>query len=174
MTPDRWRVDAAQEISAPPEVIWQWVSAPSRWPEWTPWNRERHADFTHEHFGGTDGYGSGYRWSSAKTSGELRVVDSEPFWRVQLAGELEERFDVTGTIELVPLEDGVVRVVWSEEGALGWDPALRLMRPMLEKHMRADFAFGLATLKGLSEAHAAEHPPAPEPHSDAPTGTLLK
>ncbi len=173
MTPDRWRVEWSTEIQAPSEVIWGWVSAPSRWPEWTPWNAQRDPGFTHEHFGGTDGYGSGYRWSSPRTSGELRIIDSEPMWRLRLAGELEDRFPVTGTIELVPLDDGRVRVLWSEEGELGWDPLMRLFRPMLEKHLRLDFEAGLDTLRELAEAEARRSPPPQDPHADAPIGTLL-
>lgn len=173
MTPDRWRVEWSIEVQAPPELIWQWVSAPSRWPEWTPWNRDNDPGFAYEHFGGTDGYGSGYRWSSPGTSGELRIIDSEPMWRLRLAGELEDRFPVTGTIELVPLDDGRVRVVWSEEGELGWDPLLRLFRPMLEKHLRLDFAAGLNRLKELAEAEVKRDPPTPDPHFRIPTVRLL-
>jgi len=170
MSPDTWYVEREVEIDAPAELIWEWVSAPSRYPEWTAWNGEDDPSFRAEHFGGEGGYGSGYRWTSNDSVGELRVADSEPFWRVTLSGTLENRFDVDGFIELTPLDGGLVEVRWSEKGELGWDPLMRLFRPMLEKHMLADFDEGLGRLKSLAEFEASKR--APELHSDAPVGTL--
>ena len=144
MTPDRWRAESTREIEAPPEVIWIWASEPGRWSEWM-----------------------------TSPSGELRVVDSEPLRRVHLAGELEGRFPVTGTVELAPLEHGLVRVVWREEGKLGWDPLLRLLRPMVEKEMRLELAAGLDKLKELAEAEARDNPPTPDPHFQVPIVRLL-
>jgi hypothetical protein len=170
MSPDTWYVERDIEVAAPAEVIWEWVASPSKYPEWTAWNGEQDPTFRYEAFGGEGGYASGYRWTSEESVGELRVSDSEPHWRVTLTGTLEKRFPVKGTIELTPLEGGLVEVRWAEQGELGWDPLLRLFRPMLEKHMRLDFDEGLGRLKVLAEAAAAARPP--EPHADAPVGTL--
>ena len=171
MTPDTWYVERETQIAATPELIWSWVAAPSKYTEWTAWNGEDDPSFSSEHFGGTDGSMSGYRWTSRDSVGELLVADSEPFWRVTLKGTAERRFPVTGFIELTPLEDGMVEVRWAEQGELGWDPLMRLFRPLIEKHIKTDFDEGLTRLKGLAEAaHRAQA--TPEPHPNAPVGTL--
>ncbi len=145
MTPDRWRVEWSADVEAPPEVIWSWLSAESRWPEWM-----------------------------SSPSDELHVVDNEPLQRVRLAGELDGRFSVTAAIDLAPLDDGRVRVLWREEGTLGWDPLLRLLRPMLEKERRQKLTAGLGTLQELAEAEAKRRPPTPDPHFRLPTVRLLQ
>lgn|GEM_PF-542158 len=173
MTPDTWYVESEIEVDAPAELIWEWVASPSKYPEWTAWNGVGDPSFQAEHFGGTGGYGAGYRWSSSSSAGELQVTDSEPHWRVTLTGRLEDKYPVQGTIELTPMESGLIEVRWSEQGELGWDPVMRLFAPLIEKHMRLDFEAGLHTLKRLAEAEAVTRPPpAPDPHEDAPVGTL--
>ncbi|MCO4771395.1 MAG: SRPBCC family protein [Deltaproteobacteria bacterium] len=171
MTPDTWYVEREVVVDAPAELIWEWVASPSRYPEWTAWNGEDDPSFSSEHFGGTGGYLSGYRWTSSESVGELLVTDSEPHWRVTLEGTLEKRFPVKGFIELNSLDEGGVEVRWSEAGELGWDPLMRLFRPLIEKHMKADFDQGLGRLKSLAEAEAAKRRDA-QPHSDAPVGTF--
>lgn len=166
MTPDTWYVERFIDIEAPPELIWEYVATPGRWVEWTAWNPEADADYKVETFGGTQGFASGYRWTSARSVGELRIIDSDPPQRIELEGLLEKRFPVQGSIELSEGPSGT-HVLWIEQGELGWDPLMRLFRPLIERHTGWDFDTGLETLKELAEAEARER----VPHPDAPTGT---
>lgn len=139
MTPDRWHVDVSVDIDAPPEVVWSWLADAERCAAWLPWNRPGGSDFS-----------------------DLQVAVTESGERVLLSGTLAERFPASGFL-FIGVEDGRVRVVWAIGGELGWDPALRLFRPLIEDEIRAELALGLAALKEKAES---------DPHKHAPVGTM--
>mgnify|MGYP000229642567 FL=1 len=143
MTPDRWHVDVSVDIDASPEVVWSWVAQEERCAAWMPWNRPGQSEFT-----------------------GLTLDVQEPGAKVVMTGTLAERFHSVGFLA-TGLEGDRVRVVWALGGELGWDPALRLFRPIIEDEIRDELALGLEELKQKAESSGKN-----DPHGDAPVGTL--
>lgn len=54
--------ESALEISATPDELLELLAAPARWPEWSAWSRDRHADVERVYSGPQRGVGSTLEW----------------------------------------------------------------------------------------------------------------
>jgi len=167
MTPDTWVVDEARVMDASPDIVWPFVSDAATFSEWTVWTPEHREGLDSEDFETTGGL-RGYRWSSARSMGEITTRAVESGRVVALAGSAEGRFPIDGSIVVEEQEDGGVVVRWTHEGELGWDPLMRLLRPVVQGRMAEDVSASLGRLGELAE----EAQRAATPHPDAPIGTL--
>jgi hypothetical protein len=153
--PSHYRVTRSIIIQATPEAMFANINTLRRWPEWTAWTVARYPDMKAEFSGPEAGVGATYAWTGKTSgSGTLKLTRSEPPKRVEYDLDFEHgKFISKGTILLEP-SDGAVRVTWSNEGELGWNPVFRYFGLFMDKAMGGDLEQGLRNLKQKSEAKA--------------------
>lgn len=167
MTPDTWMVDEARVVEADPAIVWPLVADARRFGEWTVWTPEHGEDLESASFEDPAGL-RGHRWASPRSMGEITVRPVDEPRVVSVTGSVERRFPIDGSIVVDPQEDGGVVVRWAHEGELGWDPLMRLLRPVVQGRMAEDVRASLTGLAEVAEAAQRES----VPHPDAPIGTL--
>ena len=119
------------------------------WPEWTAWNREADPDATWSFEGAPAGQGAVMRWNGPRFGqGRLTLLEADQTGvSYELVMESNDDMTATGRIAYQPSAEGVV-VTWTDRGSLGWNPFLRLLKPVFENSMGQAFEQGLA---GLAE-----------------------
>jgi len=165
--PEEWKVEETIMIDAPPESIHAWVGNLRRWPQWTPWNEEMDPTVEYSYEGPEEGAGQISKWNGKKAGeGELTVTKSSPktglFYDLWFA-DTDAVSKGSIMYEHVPDQKGT-KVTWSNLGALGRNPLLRLFGPVIEGAVSDDFSKGLAKLKVQVES-------SPPPAKTATTAT---
>lgn len=145
--PSHYRVVRSIQISARPEAIFTNINTLKTWPEWTAWTVERFPDMKTSFAGPDSGAGATYTWEG-KTSGrgELKLTRSNPD-RIEFDLDFEQgKYVSKGSIAIEP-SGGSVKVIWTNEGDLGWNPVSRYFGLFMDKLMGPDFEKGLQNLK---------------------------
>jgi len=152
LLPRRWHVEESVMINAPPAAIHAWVSDLRHWPKWALWNQ---ADLAPQNqlSAPSEGAGAKLTWygrgSDNPTSGEVRIVESDPVRGVRFENRTSGGEPSRAALTYVP-RPGVTEVIWKDEGQL--PPIvgglfLDLFQKRLARHMSA----GLERLKELVE-----------------------
>src|SRR5437667_51214 len=72
--PGKWRVERSLSMRADSAAIYPYLANLKRWPEWTPWTKEKDPTLEWSFEGATEGTGAIQRWKSKKFgSGVLRL-----------------------------------------------------------------------------------------------------
>jgi hypothetical protein len=155
--PGTYRVERAVEIDAAAPAVFARVGDLRQWASWTAWH-ERDPEMKMTYSEISVGQGAWQKWDGPKSgTGELTVTLHEPPSRMGYDLYFPD-FDMrsAGEIAILPAEaGGGVRVVWSDQGALGLNPVNRWFGLFMDKMIGADFEAGLERLKQLSETPAA-------------------
>ncbi|APV50332.1 hypothetical protein BWI17_11900 [Betaproteobacteria bacterium GR16-43] len=151
MMPSTFLVERAIAVNAPPAKIYVLLADPKAWKQWAVWHR-RDPEMKVVYSGAAAGVGATWSWESGSAGkGSMTLVAADPDREVQYTLNIESRnFSARGTIRLAPGPGGTV-VTWSSEGDVGRNPLLRLLAPMADGKVGADFAEGLANLKAAAE-----------------------
>lgn len=162
--PTVWQAEEKITIQAPPAAVHAFVGTPSRWPEWFPWNAAKDPSVRYTFSGPASGVGAGIEWQSEKLAhGTLEITGSDPekgvVYKLVISGF--ER-PVQGEITF-EAQNGATLVTYKEGGELGSNPIHRLMRGVVESHLRLQFARALERLKALAEGRP---PPVEKPSDD--------
>jgi hypothetical protein len=146
------------DIAAAPEFIAPYVASFAAWEKWTAWNKEGDPSATWT-YGGTDGaVGSTMAWTGkAYGTGRMAITAVNPD-NGGIAYDLW--FDNTkdaskGRITVVKTDSGS-RVEWEDVMSWGFPASLFYPAKKMAAMMVGDFDKGLAKLKILAEADAAE------------------
>lgn len=154
MMPGHWHVERSIVVQAAPPTVFRLVNDLQRWEEWSWWNASVDPTLRRSFQRGapTAGVGAAMAWTGdAVGEGRLTITESVPDRLLRYDLVLEhESFVTRGAIVLEPQVSGV-KVVWSDDGELGWNPLLRLMGPWVEHAVGEDFERGLAGLKRAAE-----------------------
>jgi ribosome-associated toxin RatA of RatAB toxin-antitoxin module len=158
--PRQVHVERSISMRAPAATVFDLVNGFQRFNEYSPWyEHDPKAQYTFE--GPASGVGARMSWHSEQAnvgSGSQEIVRSEPLSLVH--SKLDFGADGTAmaiwTIE--PEEDGS-RVTWAFETDLGMNPIARYMGLAIGRFVGTDYEKGLANLKRVAEASAAQpHP----------------
>jgi hypothetical protein len=151
--PSKYRVERATVINAKPAAIFARINTPNQWPEWTAWTVAKYPDMKITFSGPESGVGATYAWEG-KSSGQgtLKLTRSEPDKLVGYDLEFDHgKYLSKGDFVLEPSGDSV-KVTWSNEGDLGWNPVSRYFGLLMDKMMGPDFEEGLRNLRKKAEA----------------------
>jgi len=151
--PSKYRVERDAIMAAKPDAIFLHVNTLKYWPEWTAWTVAKFPDMKVSFSGPEAGVGAIYSWDG-KSSGQgtLKLTRSEPGKAVGYDLNFENgKYLSTGTITLEPAGEST-KVIWSNEGSLGWNPVSRFFGLLMDKVMGPDFEEGLRKLQQKVEA----------------------
>ena len=151
LLPSHFKIERSQEISAPPEKVFQLIEDPRAWAKWTVWN-QRDPNMQMTFSGAEKGQGAKWSWQS-KTEGN----GSMEFTRIEAPKIMEYKlsfpdFGMTsnGVMTLTPTAGGT-RVSWTNEGDLGGNPVMRYFGLIMDSMVGKDVAAGLQNLKTMVE-----------------------
>ena len=152
LLPRSYRVERSIVIGAERSTIYQLTCNLKKWDLWTPWTRDIDTTAIFELSGNDCEPGTIWRWDG-EMFGEGEILITEV-----VQGELftyDLMFDKGKVVSKGSMkytqENDSVRVVWTDEGDLGWNPVTRYMGLFMAKAMRSDFDKGLARLKEVAE-----------------------
>jgi len=151
LLPSTYRVARSITVKAPPERLFALVNDLHQWPRWTVWS-QRDPAMKITFSGALQGKGARQAWESASQGrGEMMITASNPHQSViyDLYFPDWDSHSI-GRVELEPAGDEV-RVTWSDEGALGYNPVMRYFGLFFDGMIGPDFEQGLARLKQVAE-----------------------
>jgi hypothetical protein len=151
--PSKYRVERTTMINAKPDAIFALINTPKQWPEWTAWTVAKYPDMKISFSGPESGVGATYTWEGKSSGhGTLKLTRSEPDKLVGYDLEFEHgKYLSKGDFVLEPAGESV-KVTWSNEGNLGWNPVSRYFGLLMDKMMGPDFEEGLSNLQKKAEA----------------------
>ncbi len=164
--PRRFSVERSVVIEGPPARIHPYLASLRRWPEWSPWTKERDPQARFSLAGPEEGVGASRSWIGPVVGrGQVAIVEADPRTGVTLEEQVEsETPNAVGRIRYAP-EGTSTRVTWTDQGTL---PAAAggFFRGRVERSLGLDMERGLAKLKAQVEA-LPKPPPEPEPLPEA-------
>lgn len=151
--PSRYRVERSLEMRAKADVLFAQLSALKNWTNWTAWTVAKYPDMQVSFSGPESGTGATYTWDGKSTGhGVLKLTRAEPEKGIGYDLAFDHgKYVSKGAIEYVPAGDGL-KVTWTNEGDLGWNPISRFFGLLMDRMMGPDFEEGLRNLKQKTEA----------------------
>ena len=145
--PSRYRVERSIVINAPASALYPRLADLREWKTWGVWF-ERDPEIKNTYSPEQLVVGAWSAWESKKEgNGKATVTALAPNQRAVYRLEFPDFGSVsTGIFALSPEGNGT-RVVWSDEGDLGYTPLNRWFGLFLDKLIGPDFEAGLAKLK---------------------------
>ena len=148
LLPRERHVERRLIIQAPSAQIWALVADPRRWAEWSPWYaRDPAARIIFNN--PSVGVGADWTWDSKQLGqGHMQFVGANPPERLDYKLQLHTpglTTDATGNLRLEQLNIGM-RVTWTFDTDLGWNPALRWFGIGMNRTIGTDLDNGLARL----------------------------
>lgn len=146
--PSSYKVERSASIKAKPDVVFPYLNNLKRWPEWTAWTKERFPDMSIAFAGPEAGVGATYSWEGESVGrGTLKITGSEPGKSIDYDLDFDGgKYLSKGTLKLAE-EGDVVKVTWTNEGALGNNPVNRYFGLLMDKFLGPDFEAGLKNLQ---------------------------
>lgn len=157
--PSAAHVERSTSIAAPPAAVFDLVNTPRRFNEWSPWYElDPSAQFMYS--GPEQGVGARVQWLSKNPelgSGVQVITESEPDKRVrsQLIFDEEARAKAGAELQLAPEGEGT-RVTWAFDMEAGSSLPSRYVGLALDRILGPYYERGLANLKVVAEAEAAQ------------------
>lgn len=152
LMPSSYSIQKSIVVNAPPQKIFENVADLNRYKDWNPWQKmEPQSKTTITGTPATPGHK--FEWEGKKIGmGSLTIRDVKPYTDVHIDLEFLKpwkskandiwKFEATGSNQ--------VKITWSNNGPLAY-PMARLMSPMINKNLNAQFEAGLKSLKELCE-----------------------
>jgi len=146
--PSRYRVERALLMKTTAGAVLTRINTLKTWPEWTAWTVAKYPDMRISFSGPEAGVGATYSWQGKSTGhGTLKITRSDPEKGIGYDLDFENgKYLSRGAILLEPAGDAV-KVTWSNEGDLGWNPVSRYFGLLMDRMMGPDFEEGLRNLK---------------------------
>ncbi len=145
--PSHYRVERSIVIKAKPEDIYAQLDDPKAWKNWSLWTR-RDPAMQIQYGPIPSGKGASWTWQSkTEDNGKMTFTDSQPAKLLTYRLDFPS-FDMvsTGVMQLDPGSDGV-KLTWTDEGDMNYNPMNRYMGLLMDKMVGPDFDAGLAQLK---------------------------
>jgi uncharacterized protein YndB with AHSA1/START domain len=151
--PDRFSVQRAATVKAPPETIFAVISDFHRWGSWSPWE-DKDPAMKRTFSGAASGRGAVYAWHGNKDvgSGRMEIIEASQPSKIVIKLDFLTPFEAHNTAEFTMLPQGdVTNVNWVMHG-----PAVFMSKVMqvfmnMDSMVGKDFEIGLANLKRLAE-----------------------
>ena len=156
--PAEYRISRSALIEAPAATVYAQVADFHRWKAWSPWEKLDPAMQTN--YAGTDGApGATYAWKGNDKVGEGRMtlVEARPPQALGIRLEFLKPFASTSTTRFDFAPQGrTTQATWTMEGHNGFTGKAFSLVMNMDKMVGGDFERGLAQLKSVSEAQAAQ------------------
>lgn len=149
--PSRYHVERSIVINAPASAVFPRVADMREWKHWTVWH-ERDPEIKNTYSPEQLVVGAWSEWDSKKEGkGKATVLALEPNQRAVYRLEFPDFGSISTGAFVLTAEGGATRLVWSDEGDLGYNPINRWFGLFLDQLIGGDFEAGLAKLKRTLE-----------------------
>ncbi len=158
MQPSAFTVERSLVIAAPADVIYPHIANLRAMDVWSPWAK-MDAKLTTQYDGPEAGVGARSAWEGPEMGkGRLLITVANPGEEVEMQLEMLEPIAATKRVRfsLQPTAQGT-QVTWHMDGSNGFIGKLFSLVMDMDTMLGGEFAKGLATLKTLAEAEAANH-----------------
>ncbi len=166
--PSDWHVEESVMIQAPSVTIHPYVSDLRAWQTWAGYRNSEDTSLVLTYSGPRQGLGASMTWrGELMGSGKMVVTRSHPDSGVWLDVRLEESFDSKTTVIYETTPEGT-RVVFRDQGSIGYRPVGGYLVALLEPTLSAHFRESLRLLKSQAERRppAEESEPVPADSTD--------
>jgi len=155
--PDRFRVERAAAIHAPPETIFALIDDFHQWRSWSPWEgRDPAMKRTYE--GADRGKGAVYAWDGNKNvgAGRMEILSATSPSNVVIKLDFIKPFEGHNTAEFTILPQGSAtsvssNVIWAMHGPAPFMHKVMQVFMNMDRMIGKDFETGLANLKTAAE-----------------------
>lgn len=151
--PDKFRVQRAASIKAPPEKVFALISDFRRWDAWSPWEKKDPV-MKRTFSAATSGEGATYAWEGNKEVGQgsMQIVESVPPRKIALKLDFIKPFEAHNTVTfMLDAKDGATNVTWAMEGPVPYLAKIVHVFVDMDRMVGKDFEAGLANLRASAE-----------------------
>jgi uncharacterized protein YndB with AHSA1/START domain len=151
--PDRFSVQRAATIKAPPEKIFPAISDFHQWTSWSPWEH-RDPAMKRTYSGADSGKGAVYAWDGNKNvgSGRMEILDVSVPSKIVIKLDFLKPFEAHNTAEFTMLPQGdATNLTWVMHGPLVFMAKVMHVFINMDRMIGKDFEAGLANLKRITE-----------------------
>ncbi len=152
LLPKTYKVERITFIKSNPDLIYNLTSDFQQWNLWVPWTKEVDSSAVFEMTGPAAQLGTSWKWNG-KILGNGEMVLTELIPDQLIGYDLafnQGKYRSKGKIMLENMGDSA-KIVWLDEGDLGYNPMNRYMGLFMDRMMGPDFEKGLAKLKKIAE-----------------------
>jgi uncharacterized protein YndB with AHSA1/START domain len=151
--PDRFRVQRAITVQAPPEKIFSLVNDFHQWGSWSPYENKDPA-MKRTYSGASSGRGAVYAWDGNNNvgSGRMEILDASAPEKIVIKLDFFKPFEGHNTAEFTMLPQGdVTNITWGMHGPAPFMSKVVQVFMNMDNMIGRDFEVGLANLKRLTE-----------------------
>jgi Polyketide cyclase / dehydrase and lipid transport len=151
--PDRFSVQRAITVKAPPETIFPLIDDFHQWGSWSPYEHKDPA-MKRSFSGAESGKGAVYAWDGNKNvgSGRMEILDASAPSKIRIKLDFFTPFEGHNTAEFTMLPQGdATSLTWLMHGPAPFMSKLMQVFMNMDSMIGKDFEIGLANLKGLAE-----------------------
>jgi hypothetical protein len=151
--PDRFGIQRATTVKAPPEKIFPLINDFHQWGTWSPYENKDPA-MKRSYSGAASGEGAIYAWEGNKNvgSGRMEILDSSAPSKIVIKLDFFKPFEGHNTAEFTMLPHGdATDVTWLMHGPLPFMGKIMHVFINMDRMIGKDFEIGLANLKRLTE-----------------------
>ena len=151
--PDRFSVQRAITVKAPPETIFPLIDDFHQWGSWSPYEHKDPA-MKRSFSGAESGKGAVYAWDGNKNvgSGRMEILDASAPAKIVIKLDFFTPFEGHNTAEftMLPQGDGT-SLTWLMHGPAPFMAKIMHVFLNIDRMVGKDFEIGLANLKRLTE-----------------------
>ena len=151
--PDRFRVERATNIKAPPEKIFALVDDLRRHGLWSPWEKKDPA-MRRTFSGATSGVGATYEWEGNKNigKGRMEIAEVSPPSKITFKLDFIKPFEAHNMAEFtLDARGDDTNVTWAIYGPSPLLSKVMSLFCSMDKMIGREFETGLANLKAITE-----------------------
>jgi len=151
--PDRFRVERAAAIKAPPEKIFALIDDFHQWRSWSPWE-DRDPAMKRTYEGAERGKGAVYAWNGNKNvgAGRMEILTAAAPSTIVIKLDFIRPFEGHNTAEFtMQPQGGATNVIWAMHGPAPLMHKVMQVFMNMDRMIGKDFETGLANLKTAAE-----------------------
>jgi len=151
--PDRFRVERAAAIEAPPEKIFALIDDFHQWRSWSPWE-DRDPAMKRTYEGVERGKGAVYAWDGNKNvgAGRMEILTAAAPSTIVIKLDFIRPFEGHNTAEFtMQPQGGATNVIWAMHGPAPLMHKVMQVFMNMDRMIGKDFETGLANLKTAAE-----------------------
>jgi len=151
--PDRFRVERAAAIEAPPEKIFALIDDFHQWRSWSPWE-DRDPAMKRTYEGAERGKGAVYAWDGNKNvgAGRMEILTAAAPSTIVIKLDFIRPFEGHNTAEFtMQPQGGATNVIWAMHGPAPLMHKVMQVFMNMDRMIGKDFETGLANLKTAAE-----------------------
>ncbi len=151
--PDRFRVERAAAIEAPPEKIFALIDDFHQWRSWSPWE-DRDPAMKRIYEGAERGKGAVYAWDGNKNvgAGRMEILTAAAPSTIVIKLDFIRPFEGHNTAEFtMQPQGGATNVIWAMHGPAPLMHKVMQVFMNMDRMIGKDFETGLANLKTAAE-----------------------